>query len=37
MDENVSQDIISEDFESFYSANQKSVAKLADRYVNMLF
>ena len=33
MNENIGQDIISKGFDSFYSANQKSVAKLADRYV----
>ena len=37
MKDNIDQEIISERFESFYSANQKSVAKLADRYVKNLF
>ena len=37
MEENIDKEIINERFESFYSANQISVAKLADRYVKNLF
>ena len=37
MEENIDQESISERFESFYFTNQKSVAKLADRYIKNLF